>query len=59
MHRKFEINWININDVGPDLRCKGQMVAPVHLNMATILLTTSLHMYSEKTANQIDSVIPF
>ena len=29
---------MNIKDVGPDLRCKGQMVAPVHLNTASALI---------------------
>ena len=45
MHRKFEVNRMNIKDVEPDLRCKGQMVAPVHLNTASHNIMMIQYMY--------------
>ena len=45
MHRKFRENWMNIKDVGTDLRCKGQMVAPLW----NCPLTMTLYMYIAKT----------
>ena len=50
MHRKFEVNRMNIKDVVPNPRCEGQMVVPVHLNTASTLLMTSIYIYIAKTA---------
>ena len=45
----LEVNRMNIKDVGPDLRCEGQMVVPVRLNTTshTSLTTIHIHVYCE------------